>query len=696
MSKLNSSYLKELVERKRQNKPKYQVGTQTGTYTPPDFKPTLKEFKDFYESVPSINFGYESVYDVNPKMAGVQQGPSELERSKQIQALPSNEQAKQQYIGKTFGTLPVIQGQRLYQGYTPNRTWVGNGPYYQYDYSNDNIKNQEKKLQSNPSYLYLLAPKDEKIMATVDERIPKYGSSASYYGKQLLNNPEIVEYAKQKGINLEDFSTLNVDDYENRLADLDLWFYNARSTKATDYNQLSESMLAGREGKTYPIGRATGGGTVIQDPSQFNLMGYLPIDLSLYQDWQDNEARTNDYDTLKSKSYSTSINDPLVRQIYLNKAGVPNDANIRKNILFHTNAFPIQEYKPRKDAKGNIYKEGGVSTEGYKRYSQDVNNPYNIIPSNQITMNDVDFPVLGIDDLGNQIMMQPGEDYTFPGSYVTEFPMKNMGNKRFAQAGIEKKKKGLYKPDFRSKSQITAAQQKTNNTVNQTAINARPINLFEGQTSPGVKALDAAAGVGDVITDVMQAGNFIPIPQAQWIGKLGNWLGAGIDAYQAGRSAYEGDYGDAAINVGSAVLPSIIRNPNVLGGYSRSAKYNFGNRSKYLPVDRLYGRMTPRQLVGNRALLGTLGVETAYDAGAFNNINNTGYNTMSGGPRDNTSLNQVIIQSPKNTGPVLKQGQKMMPLEFGSYQMEEGGVIRQSRSQVKQVLKYSKQKPNKI
>jgi hypothetical protein len=274
--------------------------------------------------------------------------------------------------------------------------------------------------------------------------------------------------------------------------------------------------------------------------------------------------------------------------------------------------------------------------------------------------------------------------------------MKNMGNKRFAQAGIEKKKKGLYKPDFRSKSQITAAQQKTNNTVNQTAINARPINLFEGQTSPGVKALDAAAGVGDVITDVMQAGNFIPIPQAQWIGKLGNWLGAGIDAYQAGRSAYEGDYGDAAINVGSAVLPSIIRNPNVLGGYSRSAKYNFGNRSKYLPVDRLYGRMTPRQLAGNRALLGTLGVETAYDAGAFNNINNTGYNTMSGGPRDNTSLNQVIIQSPKNTGPVLKQGQKIMPLEFGSYQMEEGGVIRQSRSQVNQVLKYSKQKPNKI
>jgi hypothetical protein len=85
------------------------------------------------------------------------------------------------------------------------------------------------------------------------------------------------------------------------------------------------------------------------------------------------------------------------------------------------------------------FKSGGVSTEGYKRNSPDINNPYNIIPSNQITMNDVDFPVLGIDDLGNQIMMEPGEDYTFPGSYVTEFPMKNMDNQTF-QIGGQKEK----------------------------------------------------------------------------------------------------------------------------------------------------------------------------------------------------------------------------------------------------------------
>jgi len=64
---------------------------------------------------------------------------------------------------------------------------------------------------------------------------------------------------------------------------------------------------------------------------------------------------------------------------------------------------------------------------GYKRYSPDVNNPYNIIPSNRITMRDVDFPVLGIDDLGNSQMMYPGGEYQFPGNEVLELPQFGKG-----------------------------------------------------------------------------------------------------------------------------------------------------------------------------------------------------------------------------------------------------------------------------
>lgn len=52
-----------------------------------------------------------------------------------------------------------------------------------------------------------------------------------------------------------------------------------------------------------------------------------------------------------------------------------------------------------------------------------------IIPNanGRITMQGVPYPVLGIDDLGNQQMMMPGVDYQFPGNSVYEIPMMSYG-----------------------------------------------------------------------------------------------------------------------------------------------------------------------------------------------------------------------------------------------------------------------------
>ena len=52
------------------------------------------------------------------------------------------------------------------------------------------------------------------------------------------------------------------------------------------------------------------------------------------------------------------------------------------------------------------------------------NNPgeCTMIPSNQITMKDVSYPVMGIDDTGHMIMMQPDKSYNFPGTKVFEIP----------------------------------------------------------------------------------------------------------------------------------------------------------------------------------------------------------------------------------------------------------------------------------
>lgn len=46
-----------------------------------------------------------------------------------------------------------------------------------------------------------------------------------------------------------------------------------------------------------------------------------------------------------------------------------------------------------------------------------------MIPSGNITMDGVNYPVLGIDNLGNHMMMMPGEHYNFEGSSVLEIPM---------------------------------------------------------------------------------------------------------------------------------------------------------------------------------------------------------------------------------------------------------------------------------
>jgi len=50
------------------------------------------------------------------------------------------------------------------------------------------------------------------------------------------------------------------------------------------------------------------------------------------------------------------------------------------------------------------------------------------IPSNRITMQGVPYPVLGVGNNGQQQMMYPGQEYSFPGSkYVDEYPMMKKG-----------------------------------------------------------------------------------------------------------------------------------------------------------------------------------------------------------------------------------------------------------------------------
>lgn len=68
-----------------------------------------------------------------------------------------------------------------------------------------------------------------------------------------------------------------------------------------------------------------------------------------------------------------------------------------------------------------------LSTMGYKHNSPDVGEPRLRIPSNQITMEGVKFPVYGQDEYGNGQMMYPGKNYQFEGKYVDETPVYSQG-----------------------------------------------------------------------------------------------------------------------------------------------------------------------------------------------------------------------------------------------------------------------------
>jgi hypothetical protein len=385
-------------------------------------------------------------------------------------------------------------------------------------------------------------------------------------------------------------------------------------------------------------------------------------------------------------------------------------------------------------AEKKKYKSGGFSTEGYKRNSPDVNNPYNVIPSNRITMKGVDFPIMGIDDMGYQQMMYPGNDYTFPGSYVTEFPLKNIGNKRFGQ-------KGFYKPDFRSKSQIANEQgTASGSTTVAPKMNPIAIRLIDEANAEKLKNQQPAFKQGysktasdiersdyyrkqkelrdalknlDVVTDIMQVGNFIPHPIAQGIGQVGNWLGAATDVTQAGMDYGNENYGGMGINLASAIVPTALGSAS----FRRNSKYlrpgqvlypfspqglnpKLGinaARTDYLEPFNMVKRMTKNNLMANRALLGTLGVETAYDAGAFNNNTRLGLpiniqkpNYAMGGTMGIPGVNgQVVSSGPQ---PLTSVRRTRGPIN----KTKKGDVKTMSSKQVKQTLKYSKQKPNKL
>lgn len=287
---------------------------------------TLEEFKSVFESLPGYNYGYESNYDADPKIKGVQQGPLTSKRSNTLDSTPSDQELLNQYKNNTLGSFPLFEGEGIYQGYSPNRIWTGLPFLGNYGWDGKEVSD-ESFLKDNPRYLYFLSPKKQNLKDREniknqwkDSQLPILWSKADKALDEVVKNPEIVEYLKSKGIDSKKFATYRHNSKTNAYA-----------------NQLLEAILTKRvldetgsagipSSNQYPS-------VVIQDPSQYNLIGYLPAELDSFknsrEDWMENK----------------NIRESLYR-----KAGIPSEE--WDNILIHTSAFPINQYQPREYQSG--------------------------------------------------------------------------------------------------------------------------------------------------------------------------------------------------------------------------------------------------------------------------------------------------------------------------------------------------------
>jgi hypothetical protein len=117
---------------------------------------------------------------------------------------------------------------------------------------------------------------------------------------------------------------------------------------------------------------------------------------------------------------------------YARTGGIPSNGPYAKKTKARAqNGMEMKFYQ-----EGLDWKPRNISKQGSKIKKDDNGywNPENWgepveIGSNEITMQGVYEPLLGISDTGDTQMMYPGEDYTFDGESVTEYPMMQQGGR---------------------------------------------------------------------------------------------------------------------------------------------------------------------------------------------------------------------------------------------------------------------------
>lgn len=179
------------------------------------------------------------------------------------------------------------------------------------------------------------------------------------------------------------------------------------------------------------------------------------------------------------------------------------------------------DFKPKSISRDggwlSNYEEGGVIQDDMGQY----NHPGEIteIGSNQITMQGVPYPVLGISDTGDMQMMYPNQEYQYDGNSVTEYPMMQNGGVAYVDSVLNANKnlnwvKRLY--DVNRKSIMLPGQEDPSTHFMESG---------DGRVYPTVVEMPNGKlkHLGDKAYDYADSTNtFIQFPnddQASWFGK---------------------------------------------------------------------------------------------------------------------------------------------------------------------------------
>ena len=154
-------------------------------------------------------------------------------------------------------------------------------------------------------------------------------------------------------------------------------------------------------------------------------------EIPLNKDFKVTQAQLDDAleNYVKDTNLDNSMSDMIV--------ALKDKKGFLKAINKYALAAPIGLGTVLANENENSFREGGVIKDD--RGQWDHPGEITEIGSNQITMQGVPYPVLGISDTGDIQMMYPDEEYQYDGKSVTEYPM--------AKNGIRQEQKGLVNLD---------------------------------------------------------------------------------------------------------------------------------------------------------------------------------------------------------------------------------------------------------